>query len=463
MLEIERKYLLKPDVLSLVQSYCIKSLSIEQYYTKVTSEMSVRYRRCGEDYLKTVKKGKGGIREEKEKPVSRHQYRKNMYRRIGSVISKNRCWMEIDGTIFSLDSYDGMLRGLYLLEVEFPDEKSFESFTLPELLSFYVVKEVTDDEVYKNKNLALFGLPVQTDTASEILKEKLSVLYDRMQTVHEALLHNLDDEEALHRFRVAVRTSVSLLGSCRLVCDEKVCLAQRQNLKTLIDMTNIKRDYDVLKAAYEKSVKHLHSEVMQKASIRLLHEIEQRIDLYSEKVRQALSGNMYIQTIREYGDFLQVLPADTIYANYAAKRVCGYVIYRRFMKIVKKIEKQKHLHQQIELLHQLRIDFKKVRYLLENFAFLFTEMTTDELIKRVKKMQTLLGDFHDMHRQKEIYQNIAKETNDHEVRFLIDNILIPALAKKENEKSKTVRERLKRFVAEERKIIRYFATLEPLT
>ena len=86
MLEIERKYLLKPDVLSLVQSYCIKSLSIEQYYTKVTSEMSVRYRRCGEDYLKTVKKGQGGIREEKEKPVSRHQYRKHMHRRIGSVI-----------------------------------------------------------------------------------------------------------------------------------------------------------------------------------------------------------------------------------------------------------------------------------------------------------------------------------------------------------------------------------------
>ena len=463
MLEIERKYLLKPDVLPLVQNYCIKSLSIEQYYTKVTPEMSVRYRRCGDAYFKTVKRGKGGIRQEWEKAVSKRRYHKHMYRRIGSVIVKNRCWLEVEGTIFTLDSYDGVLRGLYLLEVEFKDVTSFEHFTLPEPLRPYVVKEVTEDEVYKNKNLALFSLPVQKESTSQLLRERLFTLYDKIRVLHEALLQNRDDEEVLHRFRVAVRTSVSLLGSCRIVCDEKLCVQQRERLKTLIDVTNTKRDYDVLKSSFGALVGHLHNETMKQASKRLLHEIEEKIGTYDLQIAQALSSEAYRQTMVTYGDFLRAFPADTIYANYAAKRVCGYVIYRRFAKIAKKIKKQKHLHEQIEMLHKLRIDFKKVRYLLENFAFLFTEIETASVFKQVKKMQTLLGDFHDLHRQKEIYRDIAEETGDHEVRFLIENVIVPALAKKEARKSETVREKLKRFIEAEKKAIRYFATLEPVT
>ena len=49
-----------------------------------------------------------------------------------------------------------------------------------------------------------------------------------------------------------------------------------------------------------------------------------------------------------------------------------------------------------EALHDLRIDCKKLRYLLEFFASLFSKNKMDKLIGYMKKLQDNLGDFNDL-------------------------------------------------------------------
>jgi len=47
-------------------------------------------------------------------------------------------------------------------------------------------------------------------------------------------------------------------------------------------------------------------------------------------------------------------------------------------------------------LHRLRIDCKKLRYLLEFFSSLFPENQMQKLIKQLKQLQENLGDFNDL-------------------------------------------------------------------
>jgi len=49
--------------------------------------------------------------------------------------------------------------GLSILECEFPDEETANDFELPEWIREHVIEEVTEDERYQNKNLAVNGLP----------------------------------------------------------------------------------------------------------------------------------------------------------------------------------------------------------------------------------------------------------------------------------------------------------------
>jgi CHAD domain-containing protein len=54
-----------------------------------------------------------------------------------------------------------------------------------------------------------------------------------------------------------------------------------------------------------------------------------------------------------------------------------------------------------ELLHQLRIECKKLRYLLEFFNSLFSQDKIQNLIKKLKLLQDNLGDFNDLVIQQE--------------------------------------------------------------
>jgi CHAD domain-containing protein len=76
------------------------------------------------------------------------------------------------------------------------------------------------------------------------------------------------------------------------------------------------------------------------------------------------------------------------------------VIYKRFRKIIRKGGRIT-ADTPDEELHDLRIDCKKLRYLLEFFVSLFPANEMKRLIKQLKGLQENLGDFNDLSVQQE--------------------------------------------------------------
>ena len=97
-------------------------------------------------------------REEKEEEISEDKFltfwRDTKKMRVEKIRYKN----PFSGNIIELDIYAGNLEGLLLAEIEFISEKEAHDFVGPGWLG----KEVTYDERYKNRNLAVNGIPALT-------------------------------------------------------------------------------------------------------------------------------------------------------------------------------------------------------------------------------------------------------------------------------------------------------------
>jgi len=151
--EIERKFLVKelpPEI-----DFYPHSEIIQGYLMITDNGVEVRLRKKGGRCYHTVKSGSGLVRKEAEKEISEAEFLEHWPETEGKRIEKVRSEIEYEEHIIELDIYSGDLAGLVVAEVEFDSEEESSHFAPPEWFG----EEVTDDERYKNKNLALNGKP----------------------------------------------------------------------------------------------------------------------------------------------------------------------------------------------------------------------------------------------------------------------------------------------------------------
>lgn len=147
-MEIERKFLIDKNKLPKeLESYPHSRL--EQAY--IITEPVLRIRQKDAEYILTYK-GPGFLkREEEEFPLTKEAYEKLLTKTEGNIISKTRYRIpEKGGLTIELDIFHGLFEGLYLAEVEFPDEETANSYTPPE----WFKKEVTTESAFHNSTLS---------------------------------------------------------------------------------------------------------------------------------------------------------------------------------------------------------------------------------------------------------------------------------------------------------------------
>ncbi|MHB9020043.1 MAG: CYTH domain-containing protein [Minisyncoccota bacterium] len=150
-MEIEKKYKLNklPDNLG-VGVHIIQGYLIDREY-------EVRIRKKGDRYLLTYKSGGTLSRKEIEIRIPKFIFKILWSKTEGRRIEKIRYSKPLSsGLVLEFDEYFRPLKGLITLEVEFSDEDSANNFMLPEYIQGI---DITTDMKYKNKNLAINGLP----------------------------------------------------------------------------------------------------------------------------------------------------------------------------------------------------------------------------------------------------------------------------------------------------------------
>ena len=148
-MEIERKFLIR-EMPADLDSF--PHLLLEQAYLCVAPV--IRIRRQGDEYILTYK-GSGMLaREEYNLPLTKEAYLHLLPKADGNIITKVRYRIplgaDFGGLTAELDIFQGKFSGLTLAEVEFPDEKTAESFLPPAWFG----EDVTFSEKYHNSWLS---------------------------------------------------------------------------------------------------------------------------------------------------------------------------------------------------------------------------------------------------------------------------------------------------------------------
>jgi adenylate cyclase len=168
-IEIERKYLVNPNILLALPEqldYRKGIDQLEQYYL-FNLGVEVRIRNQNNYCYITTKIGSGERRYEFEQEINAREY-EELKKIAISVIRKTRYFFRNAGSVWELDVYHGKQKGMVTVEVEYEDGQSVP--LPPTWMREYILRDVTDDKSYKNANLAT---PISRDTGPTLPTEAI--------------------------------------------------------------------------------------------------------------------------------------------------------------------------------------------------------------------------------------------------------------------------------------------------
>ena len=204
------------------------------------------------------------------------------------------------------------------------------------------------------------------------------------------------DSEFLHDFRVAIRRSRSIMGQAKYVFPHSRISQFRLRLGTLQRSTNHLRDLDVYLLRKEQ-YRHILPDKFRPGIDILFQEIQQERFQEHQKIKSLLSDPARRKVITEWENYLQN-------TNIPNSRNSGLEIFSFSQRIIR-LRLQMVLQKGNQLLgkkpaknklHELRIECKKLRYLLEFFSSLYPENKITLLVDHLKTLQDLLGDINDL-------------------------------------------------------------------
>ena len=229
------------------------------------------------------------------------------------------------------------------------------------------------------------------EALQHILKNLTSVMHQNLDGVLEDI-----DSEFLHDFRVAVRRSRSLLGQPKGVLTAETTTALQTHLKTMGAITGDVRDLDVYLLKKSTYVDYV-PDVLKPGILQLFRVLQRKRRTAKDRMLKAMAVDEFKAALAALDEFVNSDPSahgDT--AGHAPiGELAKTVIYNRYRRIIKK-GRRITSRTADEKLHELRIDCKRLRYLLEFFTSVFPADQMKMLIKQLKRLQDNLGDFNDL-------------------------------------------------------------------
>jgi CHAD domain-containing protein len=229
------------------------------------------------------------------------------------------------------------------------------------------------------------------------MEQLVAVMHQNLPGVRKDI-----DSEFLHDFRVSVRRARSLLGQTKGVLDQATTADLTTRLKDMGAITGNLRDLDVYllkKAEYTAMV----ADVLKPGVAQLFSALTRKRRYAKDRMIKRMAADAFAADMQVLDAFVRSDPLAESEAP-AGHRPIGAmartVIHKRYRRIVKKGRKITAATPDEEL-HRLRIDCKKLRYLLEFFTSLFPRNQMKILIKQLKQLQENLGDFNDLSVQQE--------------------------------------------------------------
>lgn len=226
-------------------------------------------------------------------------------------------------------------------------------------------------------------------------------LVNAMNVNLQGVLEDIDSE-FLHDFRIAIRRTRSLLSQMKKAVPLERLNHFQTEFKWLGSITGPVRDIDVYLLMREDYRAMLPASLHGGLEL-FFEELEIRRRVLLKEMKVGFASPRYSALMNDWHNFL--LPEGRKEQWPLGTEECVKLtskhIRKRFSKILKD-GRTIHDDSPDEYLHQLRIQGKKLRYMLEFFRSFYSQEEIDFFLKQMKKLQNNLGDFNDLSVQQDM-------------------------------------------------------------
>ncbi len=181
---------------------------------------------------------------------------------------------------------------------------------------------------------------------------------------------------------------------------EGVYRRARKDFTLLIKLTNSRRDLDIFlhkQPVYLQTLPPRYSCVI----IPFFDDLKTRREKEQKKILQYLTSPAYQKNKKYWNDSVQktsVLLRRTGYKSLKIQEVAEQIIFNRYKKVVR-FNRNLPAVLADEYLHRVRIECKKLRYVLEFFQSLFDIKPVKSLVRKLRELQDTLGEYNDLRLQ----------------------------------------------------------------
>jgi CHAD domain-containing protein len=246
----------------------------------------------------------------------------------------------------------------------------------------------------------------QDQPCGEALRKILDHLRHTTAANVEGVIDDVD-VEFLHDLRVACRRARSALSQLKGAVPGTAADNLATELRWLGEVTNPCRDLDVHLLDMTGYRRQLG------AAAGAIDDLEKLLRRERSKAFRRVRGALRSQRFAGMMDAWAALAegqatgSDSPNSDRPISEVAGKKILKAYRRMVKHGMRLAN-PPPAEDLHRLRIDAKKLRYLLEFFGGLYPAKTTSRLVKELKQFQDILGETHDMAVQQEHLAGFAE-------------------------------------------------------
>ncbi|ANM29958.1 hypothetical protein ABI59_10815 [Acidobacteria bacterium Mor1] len=230
------------------------------------------------------------------------------------------------------------------------------------------------------------------EPASTAIPRLLLMLRRTIEDNLEGTLADVDSE-FLHDLRVAVRRTRTCLGQFKELWPAPTLERAREFFSWVGQVTGPTRDLDVYMLNLPDYRRSLPAAVRPHlAPLETL--LEERRQREQRSLRRKLRSRRFREEMAWWEQVLADPAATAEAANTPIGELAGQRTLRRFERVMRRGAKARASRPQS--LHDLRIDCKKLRYLLEFFAALYDPEHLKPAVRALKRLQDNLGRFNDL-------------------------------------------------------------------
>ncbi|MCV3381427.1 hypothetical protein L8V77_03405 [Campylobacter sp. IFREMER_LSEM_CL2127] len=386
--EVQRRFLIENDDFIKIlkeEKLAYSKDKIRVFFTRINPFCDIKYKKINQDYYQFTFYKLHDILDKKTHKISKkefkHQKSKNA---ITNIIKKTRISFELDNTQFFLYKFKNNLKNLVILKVIFSTVEEAKRFDLPHFFKNY--KEITDDENFYSKNLALYGDLSKVFDSARCIK-----ILDKQKDIN---LHFPNQIQSFSAGKILLFVLLKNLKNDRLNFLKN---SSEKNLEQcFISLKQICFCLDVFDALFEKNIqnklKQQFSFLINQINMKKYHEFELEKYIFilsDEKINDIFLDADFI--LKNDYEFYQG-------KNQILKSLIAFKLRKELVFLKKKIVKsQTNLEEELE----------KIKFLLCYFATMFEEKSIKKL-KNYFKYKHLDQNSYDENIIKQIEKSIKK-------------------------------------------------------